>query len=57
MEDLFIELYLDRVNNFLTNEGFASYYGLPDLLAVELLKHAEFLHELRVAKYKRELQS
>lgn len=42
------DLYLDWVNNFLTIERFAEYYGLDDDDARDLLKIAKKCHEQRV---------
>lgn len=47
------DLYRDRFNNFLTLECFASWYGLPESLAKEILKHGEFVHENQVKAAKR----
>ena len=48
IHDKCADLFLDRFNNFLTLEAFADWYGLPESLAIEILKHGEFVHENRV---------
>jgi hypothetical protein len=50
IHDKCTEMYLSYLNEFLTLDGFASFYGLPDALAREILKHGEFVHENRVKK-------
>lgn len=48
IHDKCAEMYLSYFNEFLTLDGFASFYGLPDALAREILKHGKFVHENRV---------
>lgn len=48
LRDYLADLYLDWVNNFLTIEVFAEYYGLDDDDARDLLKLAKKSHEQRV---------
>jgi hypothetical protein len=48
LRDYLADLYLDWVNNFLTIEVFAEYYGLDDDDARDLLKLAKKCHEQRV---------
>jgi hypothetical protein len=48
LRDYLADLYLDWVNNFLTIEVFAEYYGLDDDDARYLLKLAKKCHEQRV---------
>ncbi len=50
IHDKCAELYLSYLNEFLTLDGFASFYGLPDALAREILKHGEFVNGNRVKK-------
>lgn len=40
------EIYLEYWNDFLTPEGYASYYGLPEELARELINHAREIYNL-----------
>lgn len=44
--DNLFHLYLDYRNNFLSVEGFASYYGLPVELATQLINHAREIYSL-----------
>ncbi len=39
------QMYLDRVNNFLTNEKFAEYYGLHITEANAIIEKGAMLHE------------
>jgi hypothetical protein len=48
LRDTLADLYLDWVNNFLTIEVFAEYYGLSDSDAKELLVLAKKCHEQRL---------
>jgi len=48
LRDYLADLYLDFVNNFLTIEIFAEYYGLDEDDASDLLKLAKKSHEQRV---------
>jgi len=48
LRDYLADLYLDFVNNFLTIEIFAEYYGLDEDDASDLLKLAKNSHEQRV---------
>jgi hypothetical protein len=48
LRDYLADLYLDWVNNFLTIERFAEYYGLDDDDAKALLEIAKKSHEQRV---------
>jgi len=48
LRDYLADLYLDWINNFLTVEVFAEYYGLDDDDARDLLKLAKKTHEQRV---------
>jgi hypothetical protein len=48
LRDYLADLYLDRVNNFLTIEVFAEYYGLEEDDARKLLEVAKKSHEQRV---------
>lgn len=48
LRDYLADLYLDWVNNFLTIEVFAEYYGLDEDDARDLLKLAKKSHEQRV---------
>jgi len=48
LRDYLADLYLDWVNNFLTIEVFAEYYGLDDDDAKALLEIAKKSHEQRV---------
>ena len=52
LRDYLADLYLDWVNNFLTIERFAEYYGLDDDDAKALLEIAKKSHEQRVEYYK-----
>lgn len=49
------EMYLDRINNFLTNEKFAEHYGIELCEAELILNYGAQLHEIYVSLYK-ELQ-
>lgn len=48
LRDYLADLYLDWVNNFLTVEVFAEYYGLDEEDAKQLLVLAKKCHEQRV---------
>ena len=48
LRDYLADLYLDRINNFLTIEVFAEYYGLEEDDARELLVLSKKCHEQRV---------
>jgi hypothetical protein len=48
LRDYLADLYLDWVNNFLTIERFAEYYGLDEDDAKALLEIAKKSHEQRV---------
>ena len=48
LRDYLADLYLDWVNNFLSIERFAEYYGLDDDDARALLEIAKKSHEQRV---------
>ena len=48
LRDYLADLYLDWVNNFLTIEVFAEYYGLDEEDAKALLQIAKKSHEQRV---------
>ena len=48
LRDYLADLYLDWVNNFLTIEVFAEYYGLDEEDAKTLLQIAKKSHEQRV---------
>ena len=48
LRDYLADLYLDWVNNFLTIEVFAEYYGLDEEDAKALLEIAKKSHEQRV---------
>lgn len=48
------EVYLDWVNNFLTIEKFAEYYGLDRFEAALLVKLGEAIHE-RIVRETKEL--
>ena len=48
LRDYLADLYLDWVNNFLTVEVFAEYYGLDEEDAKALLQIAKKSHEQRV---------
>jgi len=48
LRDYLADLYLDWVNNFLSIERFAEYYGLDDDDAKALLEIAKKNHEQRV---------
>ena len=48
LRDYLADLYLNWVNNFLTIEVFAEYYGLDEEDARDLLKLAKKSHEQRV---------
>jgi len=48
LRDYLADLYLDWVNNFLSIEIFAEYYGLDDDDAKALLEIAKKSHEQRV---------
>ena len=48
LRDYLADLYLDWVNNFLSIERFAEYYGLDDDDAKALLEIAKKSHEQRV---------
>ena len=45
-EKQFIDIYLDYLNNFLSYEGYASHYNLPDELAMSLIRHARSIYQL-----------
>ena len=40
-DDTCEEMYLEYLNNFISLGGFASYHGLPDSTAKEILKHGK----------------
>ena len=40
------DIYLDYFNNFLSTDGYASYYGIPESLASELINHAREIYNL-----------
>jgi hypothetical protein len=40
------DIYLDYVNNFLSIEGYASYYNLSIELATHLINHARDIYNL-----------
>ena len=48
LRDYLADLYLTYVNDFLTTEVFAEYYGLDEDDARDLLKLAKKSHEQRV---------
>lgn len=48
LRDYLADVYLDWVNNFLTLERFAEYYGLDESDAKQLLAIAKKSHEQRV---------
>jgi len=48
LRDYLADLYLDWVNNFLTLERFAEYYGLDEEDAKQLLVLAKKCHEQRL---------
>ena len=48
LRDYLADVYLDWVNNFLTLERFAEYYGLDEDDAKQLLAIAKKSHEQRV---------
>jgi hypothetical protein len=48
LRDYLADLYLDWVNNFLTIERFAEYYGLDEDDARDLLALSKKCHEQRV---------
>jgi hypothetical protein len=48
LRDYLADLYLDWVNNFLTIERFAEYYGLDEDDAKDLLALSKKCHEQRV---------
>ena len=48
LRDYLADLYLDWINNFLTIERFAEYYGLDEDDAKELLVLSKKCHEQRV---------
>jgi hypothetical protein len=48
LRDYLADVYLDWVNNFLTIERFAEYYGLDEGDAKQLLAIAKKSHEQRV---------
>jgi hypothetical protein len=48
LRDYLADLYLTYVNDFLTTEVFAEYYGLDEEDARDLLKLAKKSHEQRV---------
>jgi hypothetical protein len=48
LRDYLADLYLDWVNNFLSIERFAEYYGLDDDDAKALLEIAKKSHDQRV---------
>ena len=43
-------IYLDWVNNFLTVEGFASYYGISIENASKLIEEGRTIHEQSLTK-------
>jgi hypothetical protein len=45
------EIYLDWVNNFLTVQRFAEYYGISEDFAIELIGEGRRLHENAVQEY------
>lgn len=45
--DTWADLYLDWFNNFLSIERFSEYYGLPEDLAMQILKYGKERHEER----------
>lgn len=50
-----IRLYLDYVNNFLTIDVFASYYGFNRYEAAKVIDIGRQAHETSVANYKKNL--
>lgn len=52
LRDYLADIYLERVNNFLTIERFSEYYGLDEDDAKQLLVIAKKSHEQRVEYYK-----
>ena len=48
LRDTLADLYLDWINNFLTIEKFAEYYGLDENDANDLLKLSKKCHEQRL---------
>ena len=48
LRDYLADIYLERVNNFLTIERFSEYYGLDEDDAKQLLVIAKKSHEQRV---------
>ena len=48
LRDYLADLYLDWINNFLTIERFAEYYGLDEDDAKDLLVLSKKCHEQRV---------
>ena len=48
LRDYLADVYLEWVNNFLTIERFAEYYGLDEADAKQLLAIAKKSHEQRV---------
>lgn len=47
------DMYLDRINNFLTNEKFAEHYGLSEKQAALIIAGGAEVHEIFVKIYKR----
>ena len=45
MREQFAEWYLDFVNNFLTLDGFAEYYGISRDQAEEVVKLGKAIHD------------
>lgn len=51
--NLFEELYLSYVNDFLTRAKFAEYYRLTEEQALIVINKGREYHEKQVAEYKR----
>jgi hypothetical protein len=45
LREQFVEWYLDFVNNFLTLDGFAEYYGISRDQAEQVVKLGKQIHE------------
>lgn len=43
-------IYLDWVNNFISVEGFASYYGITVEVANKLIEEGRIIHEQSLVK-------
>ena len=57
MKKTLIDFYLDYVNDFLTTERMAEYYGITTVECVQLIMIGKKYHEQGVKEYKLSKQS